>query len=251
MQCDTEIALPSNINIPIDSDSYSTTINGNIKTVRIPTITTIVSEIECTGPPYGSVERYDPITHAVPPNNTSDVLVLTSGVVKESGEMFFQRSARTELWFIYISTTVLTILFLASSLSGVNSNWYKQIKKSNVNPYIIGTLWVIATVLSYTAIFMIWEHSKPNEIPLDFRLSVFFLIGSFMSLLWTTILFQGNNIALALWVSIIMFLYQFWLFIYIWLIKPRAALFMIPIIIMYGYLAYSMLHLLTINNIIV
>ena len=209
---------------------------------------TILSETNSTRP---HVERYDPIIHAVPPNNQNDILVLTSGVVKDSGEMFFQRSSRPELWFIYLSITVLTILFLASSLSGLNSDWYRQIKRSTVNPYLIGILWVIATVLSYVTIFMLWEHATPNEIPIDFRLSVFFLIGSFLSLFWSAILFQGNNISLALGISMILFLYQFWLFIYIWSIKPNAAFFMIPIIIMYGYLVYSMLHLVTINNIVI
>ena len=208
----------------------------------------VVSETECNEITYYEDDS-QVITHEDPVNPRTNVLVLTSGVVRDSADMFFQRAVRLDMWFIYISITVINILFLISSIFGVTSEWYKNINRSRVNPYIIGTLWIIATILSYGAIFMIWEHVKPNEVMKDMRISLLFLVGSFLSFLWTTVLFQGNNIVMAVWISSILFLYQFWLFIYVMSMNVKAALFMIPIVIMYGYLFYSMVHLASINNI--
>ncbi|CAH6420186.1 Hypothetical protein HVR_LOCUS1119 [uncultured virus] len=253
-------------NIPsattISSGGCVTTITGNLKEVRIPSITTIVSEIKCTGSEHGKVERHDFTSTGVPPNNKSDILILTSGVVKESGQMFLQRAARADMWFIYISITVIDILVILSVIFGISSTWYKNIRKSGVNPWLIGALWIVATIFSYAAIFMlwvnidtrtasdaVWEHANPEDIPLDLRLSIYFLIGSFLSLLWTTVLFQGNNIGLAVWIAALLFLYQFWLLIYIWIIKIQAAIFMIPLVIMYGYLFYATVHLASINKV--
>lgn len=198
-----------------------------------------------------TIEKYDHVKHAVPPTAISDVLILTPDFLQDSSNMFFERFYRLELWFIYISITIVTILFLLSCLSGINSDWYHQINHSSVNPYIIGFLWVIATIISYIAIFMLWENTSPTHTPLDFRLSVLFLVGSFLSLLWSTVLFQANNIALATWISMLLFVFQFFLFTYIWFFKPVASFFMLPVIIMYGFLVYSMVHLLTINNIVI
>ena len=235
---------------PVTSDCED--IDGPYRTVtRIPSITTITSEVTCTGPRHGKVERHDFTRHAIPPNSKEDILILTSGMVRESGQMLFQRTVRREMWFIYISITIIYILFIISTLSGINSTWYNNLRKSQVNPYVVGILWAFATVSAYGAIFMIWEHVMPDEVTIDFTLSIYFLIGAFLSLLWTIVLFHGDNIALAVWAAAIMFLYHFWLFSYIWTIRFMASLFMIPIVILYGYILYSMVHLATLNNIII
>lgn len=230
-------------------ESCSTVISGNKKIQRIPSLTTVISEIQCTEPFRGNVQRHDFTKQGVPPNNKTDVLVLTSGVVKESGLMFFQRAGRVDMWFVYLAISLINILFIISALVGINSPWYKSLNKSGLHPLVAGALWIVATAFSYGAIFMIWEHVKEEDIPRDLTLSVYFLIGSFLSLLWSTVLFQGNNIALALWLVALLFLYQFWLFTYIWKIKPGAALFMIPLVIMYGYLFYNMIRLAILNHV--
>ena len=191
-----------------------------------------------------SIEDYNDID-----NIKESVLSMTNGSIKESADMFFQRVYRKEMWFIYICILILNILFLISSYSGIRSQWYKSINRSTINPFVIGALWIIATILSYGSVFMLWENVTPTSVSRDFMLSALFLIGSFMSLLWATILFQDNNIKMALLVSSVLFLYQFWLTIYISMFNIKAGLFMLPLIIMYGYLFYSMLHLASINHI--
>lgn len=183
-------------------------------------------------------------------NIKESVLSLTDGVVKESADMFFQRVYRKEMWFIYICIVILNVLFLISSYSGIRSDWYKTINRSTINPFVIGVLWIIATILSYGSVFMLWENVNPTNLSRDFTLSALFLISSFLSLLWATTLFQDNNIKMAVLIAAVVFLYQFWLTIYIGIFNKLAALFMIPLLVMYGYLFYSMLHLASINNII-
>lgn len=236
---------------PCDDIKYSTNDNVTRTVTLVPSVTTITSEVTCKEPRHGKVERHDFTRQGVPPNSQRDILILTDGVVTESAEMLFQRLSRREMWFIYICMTIIYILFIISVISGINSTWYRNLRRSNVNPWVVGVLWAFSTLLSYGAIFMIWEHVRPDEISLDMTLSVYFLIGVFISLLWATVFFQGNNIVFAAWIAAILFLYQFWLFTYIWTIRFWAAIFMIPIVIFYGYTLYAMIHLATLNNIII
>ncbi len=228
-----------------------TTITGNVKQVTVPTVTTITSEITCPGSLHGDVIYQDFAYDGVPANNMDDVLILTSGVVRDSAEMFLQRASRRDMWFIYLTISIANIMTIASTISGINSNWYKSINKSNINPYVIGALWVIATALSYVSIFMIWNRVSMDTIPIDMTLSILYLIGSLLSVIWAVVFFQGNNIGIAVWMAAILFLFQFWLIFYVWNIKPIAAMFMIPIVVLYGYLFYSMIHVASINDIII
>jgi tryptophan-rich sensory protein len=248
---DGKISGISNDNniLDLSLSDCTTIIEGKNTITQVPSVTTIVTETTCKGPRHGKVERYDFTKKGIPPNNKSDILILTSGVIQESGEMLLQRTAMLDMWFIYISITIIYILFFISAIFGINSTWYTNLKKSGISPWLIGSLWVIVTILSYIAIFMIWRHVKPGEIVLDLTVSIYFLIGSFLALLWAAVFFQGNNIGLSVWIAALNFLYQFWLLIYVWYIKPAAAIFMIPALIMYGYIFYAMVHLATINNI--
>lgn len=108
---------------------------------------TVTSEVTCYGPRHGVVERHDFTKQGVPPNEKRDILILTDGIVRDTGEMLFQRTARFDMWFVYISITIIYILFVVSVISGINSNWYKNIRKSNVNPWVIGILWAFSTLL--------------------------------------------------------------------------------------------------------
>lgn len=221
------------------------------KEEQIPSVITVTTETICTETHIGNVQHVDFTRDGVPPHQAQDILNIMPGIIKDSGEMLFERAVRADMWFIYIIITIINILVLLSALFGINSTWYKNLKRSKNNPWLIGSLWVIATILSYGAIFMLWEHVTPEAVAKDMQLSIYFMIGNFLSLLWSTVFFQGNNIALSVWIAALLFLYQFWLFIYIWILKIRAAMFMIPLIILYGYLFYAMIHIATLNNIIV
>lgn len=219
-----------------------------ITEVDVPSITRVTTVTRCKPPAHGKVRHYDAYTEGVPPNEMQDLLLITPGVVRDSADMFLQRARRNDLRFIYICITILNILFLISAIFGVTSNWYKNLKTDGVSPYLIGSLWLVAAILSYGAIFMLWEHMRPDEIKKDVQISVYFLIGTFLSVLWAGVFFQGNDLRWSLWIAAILFLYSFWLLIYIWIIKPTAGVFMLPLVVMYGYFFYSSVHVAFLNN---
>lgn len=194
---------------------------------------------------------YDHIKDAVPSNNYEDFLILVPDSLTESGEMFLQRFKRLELWFIYGMILIVGILFLFSSGFGINSGWYKNLKRSSVNPYIIGILLLLSIAISFISTFMTWEHVSAENISIDFNISIYFLIGDLLLLLWSVVFFQGENILYSIYTSSILFLYHFWLFTYLWILKPISAIFSIFLVLIYGYLFYSMIHLASINNIVI
>ena len=201
--------------------------------------------------PTRKVERYDHFHHAVPPNDMSDLLILASGPIKEQADMFLQRAYRKDMWVMYGSIIILNVLFLIISIIGINSTWYKNLQKSAHNSFVLGIIWVIVAIMSYGAIFMLWKHIEPDEVSEDLKISALFLSGTFLSLLWVVVFFQGNNITMAVWIGVVLFLYYFWLLIYMWSTKASAAIFMLPLVILYGYFVYSMIHLASLNNVMI
>ena len=166
-------------------------------------------------------------------------------------DMISERIIRIEMWLIYVSIIVLYILFLSSTIMGINSTWYQNLRKTDVNPYVIGILWAIATLISYGAIISLWDHIAENDDIIDLSFSALFLVGAFIVLLWSAVFFQGNNLGYSVWASGFIFVYHFWLFCYIWMYNIGASLLMIPILMIYAYLFYSMVHLVSLNDIII
>lgn len=174
----------------------------------------------------------------------------TDDIVKETVDLFVQRAYRKDMWVIYISIIIINILFLVTAISGINTNWYKNLKKSNASPILIGILWIIATVLSYGAIYMLWENLDQNKYSKDITISLYFLIGSLLALLWISIFLQDYNLRMGFWISFILFCYQLWVTIVVFIYNKKAFIFLIPNIIMYLYLFYTMAHLVTINDVL-
>lgn len=195
------------------------------------------------------LQQYNHITHAVPPSGYEDLMILTPEILTESSEMFIQRFKRFELWFIYSIILIVGILFLVSSLIGINSNWYKNLNRSIANSYIVGVLLLASVAISFISVFMTWEHITPQSYSVDFSISIYLLIGDFLLLLWSAVFFQGNNILYSIYTSSILFLYHFWLFIYLWILKPVSAIFSIFLVIIYGYLFYTMIHIASVNSV--
>jgi tryptophan-rich sensory protein len=230
-------------------DNDCETITEECRTeVEIPSVTKVITEIKCKPPKYGKIKHYDAYTDGVPPNNQYDVLNMTPSAIQESADMFLQRARRNDMRFIYICIIILNILFLVSAIFGITSTWYQNLKKDNISAYLIGSLWLVSAILSYGAIFMLWENIKPDEIKRDIRISVYFLIGCFLNVLWAGVFFQGNDLRWGLWLAALLFLYSFWLLIYIWIIKPIAGLLMLPLVVMYGYFFYYSVHVASLNN---
>ena len=182
----------------------------------------------------------------------SDILTITPSFsintyVKEVN-LFIQRLKRPDFLTVYIIILILFGIFLFSYIVGIMSEWYNNLQQSTLNPWIPRILWILSGFFSYAAIYIIWEDAETGY-PRDLTITVLYIIGMFLMLGWSLSLYQLQDIGLAVWFSVILFLYQLWLTIYIWYIDPLASIFLIPILLMYLYLIYNTINLATLNNI--
>jgi len=155
-----------------------------------------------------------------------------------------------ELFALYATNFAVDILFYASSLSGsYNSEWYKGLRKAGLSSYLVDAAWIIADILSYGATIFLWGDS-PASIEQRAVILNLYLGSNFLNLLWGVTFWQGNNLPLATWIAALLFIYNFYILVYIFRVNPWAALFLLPLILMYAYLFYSMVHLANLNGII-
>ena len=155
------------------------------------------------------------------------------------------------VWLIYIVITILNILFASSSGFGIMTPFYKSLKKGGLNAWFITGLWIVAIILSYVTIYLLLRKSNRETRYLQVRLAALFLITAFLNVAWAVAYFQGRSVQAAVWITGILFIYQFWLLIYILYIDFVASLFMIPLVILYGYQFYSLIHIAGLNDIVV
>jgi len=144
---------------------------------------------------------------------------------------------------VYISIVIVAILSLVLSYIGSNTDWYQNLTKSPTDLWIIRMFWILATISLFISLMFLIHNYNSRLVPCFVLISMLLLLG------WITIFYYVQNIGLSLWLSLILLTYNFWLFIYVWSIDVLSAIFIIPTIIMYLYLTYSMTHLSYINNI--
>ena len=164
-------------------------------------------------------------------------------------ELTLLRLKRPDFLVVYISLIVLTILFLVVVFVGENTAWYRSLRQANINPWFVRGLWVLGTILSYVTFFFIWQDIRIYDIPRDLIVNVLFVITDFMFLAWTVAFYYAEDLSMSFWVAVGIFIYNLWLFIYIWNIKPFAALFLLPNMVLYLYLIYSTIHLASLNHV--
>jgi tryptophan-rich sensory protein len=138
------------------------------------------------------------------------------------------------------------IVFMFSYLEGINSTWYSMLKQPTIDVWIPRVGWIIATILSYVGLYLIFLTASPHRVLV---VSDLYIISGFLAILWSATFYQLRDISLAVWFSFILFLYQLWLLIYLFRLEPLLSLFLIPSVIMYFYLVYSMISLALLNNI--
>lgn len=138
------------------------------------------------------------------------------------------------------------IVFLFSYLEGINSTWYSKLKQPTLDVWIPRAGWIVATILSYIGLYLIYLTASPHRVLL---VSDLYIISGFLAILWSATFYQLQDIGLAVWFSFVLFLYQLWLLIYLFYLEPLLSLFLIPLVIMYFYLVYSMIDLALLNNI--
>lgn len=164
--------------------------------------------------------------------------------------LFIQTLGLADFLFVYGAIIIVSALFIVSYFFGINSTWYINLIKPNVNGWVVEAAWIIATALSYIGLFFLYDNNNsPSQISRNLGISFLFLIGNFLTLAWSTAFFQAQNLELAIWLAVIILIYNFWVYIYILYIKVLAAIFLIPILLMYVYLIYVTIHTASLNNI--
>lgn len=138
------------------------------------------------------------------------------------------------------------ITFFFTYLEGINSEWYKKLVLPNLDVWIPRAAWIVSDILSYIGLYLILYSVTPQKALL---VNDFYLISGFLAILWSATFYQLHDIALAVWFSFLLFLYQLWLLIYLFYLNPLFSLFMIPLVVMYFYLVYSMIEVALLNNI--
>lgn len=162
---------------------------------------------------------------------------------------FYQRAQRADFWIVTTITVMVWILFFVIYFVGLYSDWYNQLKQPNINVWIPRVGWVIASGISYLGLYLLWRNVSQDRIPQLLAISVLYAVGAFIMIAWVLAFFYAQNIGLAAWIAAVLFIFQFWLFIFIWYINYVSALLTLPLVLMYLYLAYSMVNLASLNNV--
>jgi len=166
-----------------------------------------------------------------------------------SFDLIGARLKRVDYLVVYISIFILAVLLLTVVFVGEGTPFYNSIKQPNKNPWFVRGLWVVGSILSYVTFYFIADDPRTNMGPKDLILSVLFLISGFMFLAWGVVYYYAENISLSMWISLIILIYNYFVFIYVWDISPVGAIFLIPNLILYVYLVYISVQTISLNNI--
>lgn len=156
-------------------------------------------------------------------------------------------------WEYIIIMAVLLLIYIPFFISyfyGTYSTFYENLKKDTDNTWVIAGLWIVATIISYIGLYILWRNPTPETTSRNLVIAVLFFIGNVILLAWSVIFYQFHNISTATWITLILFIFEFYIFLYVWNIDRLAAIFLIPLVGMYLYFFYSMVHLASINGVI-
>lgn len=169
--------------------------------------------------------------------------------IKNTAASTVRKLSQWQYIFIYGSIIAMTIIVATASYFGAETTWYQNLIKPVYHTWTIRAAWVISTILSYVGLFILWKQTTvDNEIE-DYRIDVFYLINTFISLSWAISYYYAENLGLAFWLSIGLFTFKFWLMLYIWYLNPLAAVFFVPIVIMNLFLVYTTVHIANVNQV--
>lgn len=193
-----------------------------------------------------NIYSLDPIIDTT--NNVGTNTTITKGSWFNP-ELTFLRLKRPDFLVVYSALIILTILFLVVVFIGENTSFARSLRQANINPWLIRGLWLIGTIFSYIAFSFLWQDVRTHDIPQDLIVSTLYIITDFLFLAWALAFYYAESLSVSLWVAVIIYIYNLWLFIYVWNINPIAALFLLPNMILYAYLMYSSIHLASINHV--
>lgn len=198
-------------------------------------------------------ENYAPhniITHHELDDLSPNILLTNTNVVTENVDNLFQHRRRLEIMILYTGIAILFMLTIATVIFGVQTQWFSDFTHNELNPYIVLAVWIITVLISYIAIYILWKTPMQGDHINDMYFSIFILIGEFLTLFAAAVFFQAQNIRLAAFLAAMVFLYYFWLFVYCYNLKIKASFFIVPLVLMYAFLFYLVIHFACLNDIL-
>lgn len=203
-------------------DEIETIMTNNI---FIPTIT-IESE-----------DTFTPVISTIPTIAIEpDITCVTENTVESSSSY--------EAFFLGVTLLFITIATITIVIVGARNPWYITLNTDSTPVWVGLTVWSLATLVAYIGLFLFYLNTCHR-----LTLVVLFLIGELLTLAWVSIFFYAQNLVLSLWSIAIVFVYMFWVFIYMWYTTPSAAIFLLPLLGIYLYVFYSVIHLANLNNV--
>lgn len=164
------------------------------------------------------------------------------------GSGLFARLKHYEYIVVYLGILILAVLLIVATFYGESTPFYQSLIQPSISPWIGRIGWIIATISSYVSFLFIQQDIRVYPIPRDFIVTVFFLLNGALFLAWGVAFYYGESHMMAIWLAIVLFIYNYWIFIYVWNISRVGALFLIPNLVLYAYLLYGSIHLASINN---
>ena len=141
-------------------------------------------------------------------------------------------------WTLWITSFVLTILFIAASYFGSRLPWYQALKRDD-NYWLLAGLWIVASLLSYGAFYLITDR----------RLLPLFVLVGYLNILWIVLFYILEQFSWSLFFIAVIIILNLYIIVFLWQLNIWAAVLVIPLEILYLYLFYSIIHLGINNNI--
>jgi tryptophan-rich sensory protein len=155
---------------------------------------------------------------------------------------------KDDYWALFGLSLFISSVFLAIYIPGVYTDWYSNLKTYDINVWIPRAGWVIALILSYYGIYIAAKNIDPVD---EYRIptmAVLYIIGTILLIFWTGVFLYAHSYIMGIIASLVLFLVQYYIFLYIWNTNIVASLFVIPLLFMYFYFFYSMLQLEYLNR---
>lgn len=161
---------------------------------------------------------------------------------------FFPRTP--DMGTVFLVYYTLTILFFITAYFAAKLPFYSDLsKKFPQNSWLIASLWIVASLISYAAFYLV-RGTDPHLFLIQ-RLWIWFLVTNYLNILWAVLFYLYQSFTAALILVFIIMLVYFYLMILLFPVNFWAALSLLPLFILYGYLLWSLLHLMGVNGIVI
>lgn len=154
---------------------------------------------------------------------------------ERSKNRIVQKVRKREFALLFFLVIGLLVVNTIAVIIGTSTAWYKKLTKVDFRNPASVLFWILATVSTYFGLYLLWKETYLEDMPLDFFITGLYIFGALLSLIWICIFYFMKEITGALVFSGVILLYRIGLFVYVFTLSKIAAIFLIPIIIMYTY----------------